>query len=384
MQVIRGKQPGALKVVVYGPEGIGKSTFASQFPEPLFIDTEDSTRHMNVARTPKPTSWSLLLSLVREVETDPSLCKTLVVDTADWTEQLCIKHICDNHSVKGIEDFGYGKGYVYVYEEFGKLLNELSRVVERGIHVVVTAHAKMRKFEQPDEMGAYDRWEMKLSKQTAPIVKEWADMVLFANYKTLVVNVDGKGTQKGKNKAQGGKRVMYTSHNPCWDAKNRHNLAPELPFQYSAIEDVISAALKPQTASDLKPEPPIDMPFGDTSPESATVPTQKLPQNQDTSKPEPSAEPRNESEPQREAKRNDCSGDFVPEIPDGIPQALKDLMTANNVSETEIQMAVSAAGYFPLGMPITKYPTDFIDGCLIGAWDAVFEKILEERENMPF
>ncbi len=375
MQVIRGIQPGALKVVVYGPEGIGKSTFASQFPDPLFIDTEDGTRHMDVARTPKPTSWPYLLSLVKEVQQDPSLCRTLVLDTADWAEQLCAKHICDSHSVKGIEDFGYGKGYVYVYEEFGKLLNELNLVKERGIHVVVTAHAKMRKFEQPDEMGAYDRWEMKLSKQTAPIVKEWADMVLFANYKTLVVNVDGKGTQKGKNKAQGGKRVMYTTHNPCWDAKNRHGLASELPFQYSEIESVISASINPQAVPEPKPEPKleptVDMPFGDTSSAPATALT---------SKPEPHKEPK----PQEEPKQNDYSADFTPEIPYGIPQKLSDLMAINGVTETDIQMAVSAAGYFPLGMSIAEYPADFIDGCLIGAWDAVYEKIKEERENMPF
>ena len=67
-------------------------------------------------------------------------------------------------------------------ETLDKPLNTLNELVERGVNVVVTAHAKMRKFEQPDELGAYDRWEMKLTKQTAPMVKEWADMVLFCNY----------------------------------------------------------------------------------------------------------------------------------------------------------------------------------------------------------
>ena len=55
----------------------------------------------------------------------------------------------------------------------------------------------MRKFEQPDELGAYDRWELKLGKKTSsqisPLVKEWADMVLFANYKTYAVAVDKDG-----------------------------------------------------------------------------------------------------------------------------------------------------------------------------------------------
>lgn len=82
------------------------------------------------------------------------------------------------------------------------------------MNVIITAHAKMRKFEQPDEMGAYDRWEMKLTRQVAPLLKEWSDMLLFCNYKTFVVTPD-----EGKNKVQGGKRVIYTSHHPCWDAK---------------------------------------------------------------------------------------------------------------------------------------------------------------------
>lgn len=157
MQIIRGKQKTALKVVVYGPEGIGKSTFAAQFPNPLFIDTEGGTKHMDVARTPKPTSWVMLLGLVKECIADPSLCGTLIIDTMDWAELLCSRYVCDKAQKKSIEEFGYGKGYTYLMEEFGSLLNTLNELVERGVNVVVTAHAKMRKFEQPDELGAYDR-----------------------------------------------------------------------------------------------------------------------------------------------------------------------------------------------------------------------------------
>ena len=108
-EITTGKIQGARKVVVYGPEGIGKSTFAAQFPEPLFIDTEGSTKAMNVSRFPKPTSWEMLLNEVREAMT-AKLCKTLVIDTIDWAEQLCIASICAIHKKKGIEDFGYGNG----------------------------------------------------------------------------------------------------------------------------------------------------------------------------------------------------------------------------------------------------------------------------------
>lgn len=109
MQIIRGKQKTALKVVVYGPEGIGKSTFAAQFPNPLFIDTEGGTKHMDVARTPKPTSWVMLLGLVKECIADPSLCGTLIIDTMDWAELLCSRYVCDKAQKKSIEEFGYGK-----------------------------------------------------------------------------------------------------------------------------------------------------------------------------------------------------------------------------------------------------------------------------------
>lgn len=254
MEIIRGKIPGAKKTVVYGPEGIGKSTFASRFPDPLFIDTEGSTKDMDVARTPAPTSWTMLLEQIQYVKTHPGICRTLVVDTVDWAEQMCVEYICDKHQKTGIEDFGYGNGYIYAKEEFGRFLNKLSEIVDTGINAVLTAHAQMRKFEQPDEMGAYDRWELKLGKkttsQTSPLVKEWADMVLFANYKTYSVAVDDKGK---KRKAQGGSRVMYTSHHPCWDAKNRYGLPDEMDFDYAGIAHIFEIYKGRDAEAEKKP-----------------------------------------------------------------------------------------------------------------------------------
>ena len=154
MNIIRGKQPGAKKVVIYGPEGIGKSTFASRFPSPVFIDTEGSTKDMDVARFEKASSWQMLLDQIEYVRTHPDVCRTLVIDTIDWAEQMCVEAVCARHHKSGIEDFGYGNGYVYVKEEFGRFLNRLSDVVEAGINVVLTAHAQVRKFGQPDEVGA--------------------------------------------------------------------------------------------------------------------------------------------------------------------------------------------------------------------------------------
>ena len=131
--ITKGKIPSALKCVIYGPEGIGKSTFASRFPDPLFIDTEGSKKHMNVDRLDAPSSWTLLMQEVQYVKSTPGLCRTLVIDTADWAERLCIQQICAQKNWGGIEDAGWGKGYTYLAEEFGKLLNLLEDVVRSGI-----------------------------------------------------------------------------------------------------------------------------------------------------------------------------------------------------------------------------------------------------------
>lgn len=167
MQITRGKRARAQRVIIYGPEGIGKSSFAAQFPEPLFIDTEGSTDNMDVARMDKPTSYTMLKNQIAWIKANPTCCKTLVIDTIDWAESLIVDDVCVQHGKKGIEDFGWGNGYTYTKEEVGRFLNMLQELIELGINVVLTAHAQMRKFEQPDEMGAYDRWELKLGKKTS-------------------------------------------------------------------------------------------------------------------------------------------------------------------------------------------------------------------------
>lgn len=236
LNIIAGRISRPQKIVLYGVEGIGKTSLAAKTPEPLFIDTEGGTAHLDVRRIDRPQSWEELLAIVKEVADDPTVCKTLVLDTADWAETLCIAHVCQKYKQNSIEGFGYGKGYTYLAEEFGRLFSALDGVIASGKNVVITAHAKMRKFEQPDEQGAYDRWEMKLSKQVAPLLKEWCDMLLFLNYKTYVVT-----TELGAKKAQGGKRVMYTSHHPCWDAKNRNNLPEEMELDFKNIAHLFNA-----------------------------------------------------------------------------------------------------------------------------------------------
>lgn len=331
MKITSGVLNRPQKVVVYGPEGIGKSTFASRFPEPLFLDIEDSTSQLDVKRIQGINSWEMLLSLISQINQERP-CKTVVVDTADWAEKLCIQHVCAVNKKNSIEDFGYGSGYVKLLEEFAKLLEALNLSVKAGINVVLNAHAQIRKFEQPDEMGAYDRWELKLNKkttaQTAAVVKEWADALLFVNYKTMVVD------NNGKKKGVGGKRVMYTQHASTWDAKNRWGLPMEVPFEFASIAKFIPGSEDPEA---LEP---------------AAAVQQKAPE---VSEPQPpktaTAEEMIASDPRQTTIHK-----------------VFDLLKTEGVTEDKVRKAVAAKGYYPEDVSIMDYDPSFLEGVVLGAW----------------
>lgn len=360
--VTTGVQTAPVKTVLYGPEGIGKSTFASHFPDPVFIDTEGGTKRLNVARLPQPTSWAMLLDEVAEVRKGNVPCGTLVLDTADWAERLCIQAVCARAKVNGIEDFGYGKGYTYAKEEFAKLLDALEEVLNAGHNVVVLAHAAITKFEQPDAVGNYDRWSMKTSKQVAPLLREWCDMLLFANYKTVVEKA-GSGPN-AKNKASGGRRVLYTTHHPCWDAKNRFGLPEEVPFEYASIAHCLPGGSAPAATQTPVQHAPAPAPQPKHQPDADILPS-----------PTPQPQPPHEEVP---------PALLTPDlIALGVPEKLAPLMSANNVTPEELQAVVGQRGYFQEDMPIRDYPADFVEGCLVAAWSQVLQMVLDSRD-LPF
>ncbi len=247
LKISKGKVKRPLRLVVDGVEGVGKSNFAAQFPDPLFIDLENGTDSMDVKRTQKSESWTELLQIVREFAADPSVCKTLILDTGDWAEALCVKYICQKHKTDGLESFGYGKGYVYLREEFENLLNELDKVIDAGVNVVVCAHAQIKKFELPDEAGSFDRYELKMSKNVSPLVREWCDIQLFANFKTYVFATENKNRSKGIGETR---RVMYASHTASWDAKNRHGLPDEMDLDFKHIAHLFGGVVQPLNSDD--------------------------------------------------------------------------------------------------------------------------------------
>lgn len=350
MKITSGVLNVAQKVLLYGVEGVGKTTLAAQFPNPVFIDTEGSTNGMDVRRLPKPSSWTMLYECVDYVIQNPNCCKSLVIDTMDWAEALCNKHICDSSNMNSIEAFGYGKGYIYSSEEMQKFLYKLDDVIDKGINVVLTAHSQIRKFEQPDEMGAYDRYELKLGQKTgsrtAALLREWADMVLFLTYETYVINADDSGKKK---KAQGSRRVMYTTHHACWDAKNRHGLDEKLSLNYSEISHIFKEQSFVHKAENTPAVQPIS--------------TDK---NELDNLIDDEAYAEIENEPGNKSK---------------LPKALLDLMEMHFVEASEIEAVVEEKGVFPKGMPLEDYDIGYINGVIIGAWPQVYEAILKRRES---
>ena len=235
MKITKGKQQRAQRVVLYGVESVGKSTFAAQFPNPLFLDIEGGTSHLNVDRCDIGSWKQLTDSLAEAKATD---YQTIVIDSADWAERLCVEDLLATSKKTSVEDFGFGKGWVMVAERMSRMLTSVDALIEVGKNVVLIAHSKIVRFEAPDALAAYDRYELKLSKQSSPLLKEFADELWFLRFKTKVSTTD-----TGKGKGLGGKeRILLTTHSAAYDAKTRSGLAEELPLEWASVSHLFPVA----------------------------------------------------------------------------------------------------------------------------------------------
>jgi hypothetical protein len=236
LKIERGVKRGAVRGLLYGTEGIGKSTLAAQWPTPLILDTEDGTRQLDCARV-RCHDWQTLQGALLDLTGDPQGFETVVIDSVDWAERLILEHMLKKSGKRSIEDYPFGKGYVMLAEHVGEVLATADRLIDRGVHVLFVGHSHVKRTTPPDMEEGWDRYELKLSRQVAPLFREWADLLLFANYRTRLVE-----GSNGRMRAKGGKeRILYAERTAAFDAKNRFGLPAEMPMAIDSLAGIFSA-----------------------------------------------------------------------------------------------------------------------------------------------
>ena len=235
-QIETGRQRRPRRVLLYGTHGIGKSTFGAQAESAVFIQTEDGLGEIDCARFPIAESFDSVMKAISELYSEKHAFKTVVIDSVDWLERLIWTDICNKRQVDSIEDIGYAKGYTFALTQWRALLAGVAALrVTRDMTVVLLAHARIERFENP-ETETYDRYVPRLHRLASQIIQEWCDEVLFATYKVYTKTTD-EGFNRKKAKGVGtGERILRTTERPAHMAKNRLGLPDELPLEWQAYQ----------------------------------------------------------------------------------------------------------------------------------------------------
>lgn len=238
-QVSRGRTAAPRRVLVYGVHGVGKSSFASCAERPVFIQTEDGLGSIDAARFPLATRYGDVIAALGELYTAEHDFRTVVIDSLDWLERLIWAEVCAKRGVESIEDIGYAKGYTFALQQWREVLAGLDALRnERGMQVVMTAHAAIEKFANP-ETETYDRYAPRLQKQASALVQEWCDEVLFACWKVLT-RTSSEGFDRKRVQGIGtGERVLRTTERPAHVAKCRVALPEEIPFDFDTYAALV-------------------------------------------------------------------------------------------------------------------------------------------------
>lgn len=251
-----GRDSKPPRIMVYGQEGVGKSSLAAQAPQPIFIQTEDGLNEIDCHKFPLARSLDEVQTALQELASDPHDFQTVVIDSMDWLERLIWDALCQQYGVCSIEkvDGGYARGYVHALTHWRRLVDRLSVLHEqRGMAVILLAHAKVEKFEDP-ESSPYDRYSPRLHKHASALITEWCDAVLFATRKIRTqseeTGFNRKRTTAHAIGADGGERILRTIGGPSCVAKNRYSLAAELPLSWSALlSGIVKAPERSPTTS---------------------------------------------------------------------------------------------------------------------------------------
>jgi hypothetical protein len=228
-RVTTGVKQRPFFVGVYGPAGVGKTTFASNAPNPLFLVTETGgSDFIDVSRLEIET-WFDCLKALMELNTEKHDFKTVIVDSIDHLESKIHAMVAKDHGKNSIEDIGYAKGYVFALNYWHQFLGEVKKLRAKGMNVVFIAHSHMKKMHDPVVGEDYDRYELKMHRKASDLITESMDALLFAKNDVAI----SKDSQTKKVTAMGdGTRVLFTEHRPAFDAKNRYGLPPQIALSW--------------------------------------------------------------------------------------------------------------------------------------------------------
>lgn len=236
----KGKQAVPPRICIYGGHGIGKSTLASKFPEPIFISTEDGIDSLDVTSFPRATKVQDVVENIKILIKEEHKFKTVVIDSVDWLiEPLIVANVEASHDAK---DLAYGKSQMFVAEEFREILQGLDMLRQkRNMNVVLIAHAAVVKFEDP-RTEPYDRYQPKLPNRCNALLQEWADVLAFAAFKVLIKKADAGFNATKSRGVTTGERLLHFIENPAFAAKNRYNCPEEIEMTIENLEKLIPIA----------------------------------------------------------------------------------------------------------------------------------------------
>lgn len=233
MKITKGRVPRARRVLIYGENGIGKSSLAAAFPKPIFLNLEDGIGDLDVDSSDVIKSVTEFTGCL--IELANSDYETIVVDTIDWLEKLIFDDVAKEAGKKTIDDIGFGKGYQSVELRWKHLFEGFGYLWQQGRHIVFTCHESIEKFTNP-EGDSYNYWRPSLHLKGSGCVTEWMDEVFFLRYRTSTLTKDeGFGAKRAV--AVGGKeRYMATTKSAAYEAKNRLGLPDELQPTFEALK----------------------------------------------------------------------------------------------------------------------------------------------------
>lgn len=235
------------RVVLYGPEGIGKTTFGAESENPIFVCTEDGATEVPVDKLEfedgrsKAETWAEFLAAVKLIADEEHDYETIVVDTWNYAVSMAAKHVCD-HAFGGSWSkflaYGGNQGWPATVEEVKPALIAFDKCRARGMTVILLAHDGTQSVKNPIQ-GDYNRFAGDMDKRVWNSVAQWSDVVGHADYKYDVVETrDAQGNTK-KGRALGGTTRVVQWHGTAAEAaKNRvgYEMPETTPLSYTAFK----------------------------------------------------------------------------------------------------------------------------------------------------